>query len=191
MYKNIKITSGFTLLELIVTISIAGILMAMAIPSFSDMMRNNRLTTYANQMVTSLNIARSEAVKRGVQVTIRRKSTTSNAWESGWEIFVDNTQIAGNVAGVRDGTDELLRTYDPLATGYTLRTGDNYSCWLAYTAAGITWVPTQSTCTGNSGLTNDTFRVCDPSANIANARAIALNSIGRARTYKGVTTTCP
>ncbi|MDD1608287.1 MAG: prepilin-type N-terminal cleavage/methylation domain-containing protein [Methylococcaceae bacterium] len=50
MCNNPKSASGFTLLELIVAISIAGILMAMAIPSFSDMIRNNRLTTYLNDL---------------------------------------------------------------------------------------------------------------------------------------------
>ncbi len=188
MCSNPKQASGFTLLELMVVIAIAGILMAMAVPSFNDMMRNNRLTTYSNELVTAINLARSEAVKRGVQVTIRRKSTTNSVWENGWDVFVDNVQQTGNVEGTLDGNDVLLKTYDALAAGYSIRSGANYSCWVAYTADGMSR-GSKSTCTGG-GLANDTFRVCDYTANTASARAIAINSIGRARTSK-VTTACP
>lgn len=115
MCNHSKQASGFTLLELIVAISIAGILMSMAIPSFSDMMRNNRLTTYANELVTSLNLARSEAVKRGVPVTVR-KIGTGNWSALGWNVFVDNN---GN--GDFDvATDVILRAYEKLPSNFSL-----------------------------------------------------------------------
>jgi len=135
MCSHPKQASGFTLLELIVAISIAGILMAMAIPSFSDMMRDNRLTTYANEFVTSLNIARSEAVKRGTTVTLRKIGGTGTYWStSGWNVFVDN-----DADGTLDAGEEIIRTYNALPNGYTL-VGDNTNItnYLSYKPNGMT-----------------------------------------------------
>ena len=126
MCNNPKKNSGFTLLELMIVIAIAGVLMAIAVPSFKDMMRNTRLTTYANQFVTSLNIARSEAIKRGVPVTVRKLSGVGSAtyWSTaGWEVFVDDG--GGNAAnrnnGVRDTNETVLKTYPALPAKFTLK----------------------------------------------------------------------
>ncbi|MEY3758747.1 MAG: hypothetical protein RIR39_238, partial [Pseudomonadota bacterium] len=113
-------------MELMVTISIAGILLGVAIPSFTSIISSNRLTTYANELVTALNLARSEAVKRGVQVIVMRKGVTGSEWKSGWDVFVDNDASNvfnddGDATLCEAGEDCLLRTYDPLPDGYTLR----------------------------------------------------------------------
>lgn len=143
MCNNRKSTSGFTLLELMITISVAGILMAMAIPSFSDMIRNNRLTSYTNEFVTSLNIARSEAVKRGQHVVVR-KIVAGAGWENGWQVFVDVDRPSGNAAKenvfnddgdttlCEPGEDCLLRTYAALPTPYTLRGSNNFVNFIRY-----------------------------------------------------------
>jgi prepilin-type N-terminal cleavage/methylation domain-containing protein len=62
MHNKSEYNSGFTLMELMVTIAIAAILVGTAIPSFTSTITNNRLTTSANELVTALNLARSEAV---------------------------------------------------------------------------------------------------------------------------------
>lgn len=189
MKNNSRRISGFTLVELVVTISIAGILLGLAVPSFKSIVTGYKLTAYANKLVSSLCFARSEAVKRGVQISIRKKSATTMVWESGWDVFVDNVQVAGNVAGTLDGTDVLLKTYEPLTTGYTIRTGSNYTCWLSYTAQGVS-LGSGTACTGGAGLGSDIFRICDTSANTAIALAIAISPTGRTSTTKG-TTACP
>lgn len=166
---------GFTLIELIVTISIAGILMGIAIPSFNSIIRSTRLTTYANELVASLNLARSEAVKRGVQISVRRKGSTSQNWDSGWDVFTD---LDGN--GALDAADTLLKTYPALTNGFTLRTGTvGYQTFAAYLPSGLSL--------NSSG---DTFRLCASSGDTANSRAIAINAVGRPRTTEG-TTACP
>jgi len=153
-------------MELMVTISIAGILLSVAIPSFTSIISSNRLTTYANELVTALNFARSEAIKRGQPVTIKRISNTSGDWAGGWTIFTD---LNGNGALDVANGDTLLRTYDPLPTSFTLR--GTYMDYIAYQALGT------------SG--NGSFIVCDNSDNNnkpeANTSRLIIVYIGRVR----------
>ena len=67
-----KVCRGFTLLELMVTIAVLAIIATLGVPSFRELIQNNRVTTQTNELVTALNFARAEAVKRGrtVRVTV-------------------------------------------------------------------------------------------------------------------------
>lgn len=162
--QKLKNISGFTLLELMVVVTIAAILMAIAIPSFNEAIRNNRLTTYANDLVTAMNVARSEAVKRGVPVFVR--SSGAN-WENGWDVFID---INGNSA-FNAGVDTLIRTYPTLQNGYTLRGNAAFPVFIRF---------------GSNGQSNAAgfFMVCDDRDNNATAEAntsrlIMVNALGR------------
>ena len=105
-------------MELMVTIAIAAILIGIAIPSFTSTIASNRLTTSANELVTALNLARSEAVKRGQQVVV---SKTGTNWENGWQVFVDIDRSTPAKENVFDaGTDIQLRVYSALPSSYTL-----------------------------------------------------------------------
>lgn len=184
MIKSNKI-QGFTLLELMITLAVAAIMMSIALPSFMGLIRDSRMTTDANIILTSINYARSEAVTRNVQVTILRQGGGVSEWEGGWNIFTD---FNGN--GICDdgcdatnlGEDELLKTYDGVEKGYTLRTGGNYPTWMAYLPSGMS--------EGSGPNVNDTFRLCDPDADTINSRAININVLGRARISRG-TALCP
>ncbi|MGZ8194330.1 MAG: GspH/FimT family pseudopilin [Methylosarcina sp.] len=189
MHKRSAKYSGFTLIELIVTVSLAAILMAMAIPSFTEAIRSNRLTTYANEFIAALNFARSEAIKRGVQVTVRRKGTNSQVWEEGWDVFVDSDEnetfnddadsdlCEANADG-SPSEDCLLKTYPALLRA-TLRTGSStYKDYAAYLASGL-----------SQNGAGEEFRLCyGTDANLS--RAIIMNSTGRARVSTG-TSSCP
>jgi len=185
MHNQPEFNSGFTLIELMVTISIAAIILGMAVPSFISTITSNRLTTNANELVTALNLARSEAVKRGLQVTVRRKGTTSTQWESGWDVFVDSD---GSNAFNDNGTDPLceigedclLRTYAALPNGYTLRTGSStYKDYAAYLPSGL-----------SKSVAVDTFTLCSGSGTGMTQRTIILNPTGRPRVAVA-TGTCP
>jgi type IV fimbrial biogenesis protein FimT len=167
---------GVTLPELMATICIAGILMAVAIPSFTDAINNNRTTSIANQLVTALAYTRTEAIKRGIPVAVKHKGNTASVWDEGWDIFTD---INGD--GTMNMTDELLKTYDALPASHTLRTGSSYLYWMAYKADGNS---------DGAKLGHDTFRLCDSSGNITKSRSIILNKTGRVRVQMG-TTKCP
>lgn len=178
---------GYTLIELMVTMAAAAIVMAIAIPSFNGVVRSNRLTAYANDWVSTLNFARSEAIKRNVPVSVRRKSANSQEWEGGWDVFVDQN---GNGTFNDDtdttlcevGEDCLLKTYDTLSVGYTLRTGSNssYKDYATYLAGGL-----------SQNQVSEVFRLCDNTQNTNASRTISINAVGRPSAGSGNAASCP
>jgi type IV fimbrial biogenesis protein FimT len=156
-----KNNKGFTLLELIVAISIAGILMALAIPSFRDMIRGSRLTTTINEIVGSLNYARSEAIKRGTNIVV--KPVTANNWESGWTVAVSSPCTVNCV----------LRAYPALKANYTLR--GTVGASITYSSLGTA---------GQSG----NLVLCETSGGSTPksgyVKAISINFVGRINSVK-------
>lgn len=89
---------GFSIIELIVTVGILGILLTAAAPSMRDMILNNRMTGVANDIMSDLAVARSEAAKRGQRIVICKNTVgakvdtecdTSTAWSAGWLLYAD------------------------------------------------------------------------------------------------------
>lgn len=191
MLKRPRYINGFTLIELMVTISIAAIVLGLAIPSFMETIRSNRITATTNEFLSALNFTRSEAVKRGLQVTMRRKSAAAGQWEAGWDIFVDSdnsnafnddgdTDLCETNADGSPAEDCLLKTHSALSSDITIRTGStHYQHYAAFKAMG-----------DSVGGQTDTFRVCSSQGDNTNSRAIVVNFIGRAKTSTG-TSQCP
>jgi type IV fimbrial biogenesis protein FimT len=129
-----KSNSGFTLIELAVVLAIAAILAALAIPNFNSLIQNSRLTTQANELAGTFSYARSEAVKRGGNITVCASANQivcsgATAWAGGWIAFSDPDNSATFTAG-----DTLLRVNGPLQGGSTL-TGSASS--VQYVASGL------------------------------------------------------
>lgn len=102
--------SGFTLLELLVTLSVALVLLVLGIPAFSQIIDSNRLTTTSSSLVVALNSARQEAVVRGQPTAVcpsldGNTCTGGTEWNKGWLAFVD----AGGTPGNFDAGDTLLQ----------------------------------------------------------------------------------
>jgi len=81
-------SAGFTLVELVITIAVVGILAAIATPSFSGMIANNKARGVAADLYFDLARARSEAVKRNMEVTL---SPSDDGWKKGWKVYPSNS----------------------------------------------------------------------------------------------------
>jgi len=90
-----KNLSGFTLIELMVTLAVGVVILSIGVPAFLGMMSNNQAAGYANDLVGAMRLARSEAVKRGSDVTVCASNSdqtacSGTAWNNGWIVFTDD-----------------------------------------------------------------------------------------------------
>jgi type IV fimbrial biogenesis protein FimT len=89
--------SGFTLIELMISIVVLAVVLALGIPSFQEFIKNNRLAGQTNDLVMAIQMARNEAVKRGTGSVIcasgnQATCSESDDWTTGWIVFSDIDQ---------------------------------------------------------------------------------------------------
>lgn len=165
------INRGFTVIELLVTLSVASILLAVAAPSYRTFVQDNQLIAQSNNFFSAIMLAKSEAVKRSSPATIcpSTNGTTcagGTTWTSGWLVFAD---VDGD--GTVDVGEEIIRVGTALPIGNTL-TSRGLQTRVTFAASGFT-----------PGFFN-TFSLCD-SRGPAMSRSLILNAQGRLRTDTG------
>ena len=161
--------NGFTVIELMMTIVVAAVIMTVGVPSFQGLMERNQLTSNINQFISTLALARSEAIKRNQRVVVCPSSNgtscnNANGYETGWIIFVDsNSNNSREVAN-----EELIWEVEDIPSNMTLRGSAPYD-------EAIPYVPS-----GRLGAINGNVRLCiDNQTN--RARALTIISSGRVR----------
>ena len=115
---------GVTLIELLLTLSVLGVLLAIGVPGYQAVVRENQISAQSNNLLQSFTLARSEALKRGLRVSvcpIRNDDTsaclTASDWAGGWMVFEDDF---GN-PGTLDPGDRLLQVF-AAAPGFLITT---------------------------------------------------------------------
>lgn len=168
---------GFTLLELMVAMAVAGILLVMALPAFNAMLRSYRVNAAANELVGAANLARSEAIQRGSRVTLipcRWDETAAScaggsAWRDGWAL------IAGPAEGstsLKVSSANLLRHFAPLATEVSMSSISPGYLSYARDGRALQWngFPQNQTVTLSAG---------------SSFRQVIINRLGRVRAQQG------
>ncbi len=168
-----KTQNGFSIVELMVTLAIAGILLAVALPSFTTMIIGNNLSSQSNDLMSDLGLARSEAAKIGARVTLCISSdgascTAGSDWSSGRIVFIDAPPY-GTVDVVdvsHTAADLILKVSKPSRGGNTLVSSFSTG-YVQYLGSGITNL---------SGVSN-AFTLCH-SGSIG--RIVTISVTGRA-----------
>jgi type IV fimbrial biogenesis protein FimT len=164
-----------------VTITVAAILLAIAVPSLREFILNNRLAAATNDLVGDLALARAEAVRRGSRVTVCASNDASAAsptcsgtdWSAGRLVFSD-----AGTAKTLDSGDERLRAYSGSGSGIALTSNAaSHSEYIQYRPSG-----------GTDASAAVSFKLCD-SRNKGRTVTVALN--GQVTTTGESGTTCP
>lgn len=178
---------GFSLIELMITVAVLGVLLAIATPNFIEMINSTRVSSQADELASNLALARSEAVTRGLRVVICISTdgqvcvSTVTPWESGRLTFVDNNADGVRTVDLADptnsATNERLLRYEQPLRGNTSITQSGFS-----NATRIAYGPYG----GLVPVTAGSFRLC--SAGATNGRLVSVAATGRVTTTR---TACP
>ena len=95
-------SAGFTLIELMVTVAIVAVVASLAAPSFREMLAVQRVRSAAYSIISDLTLARSEAIKRGLDVTLT--PLVANNWTNGWRVTVaSSNEVLGEQGSAGNG----------------------------------------------------------------------------------------
>jgi len=160
--------TGFTLVELVVSLSIAGLLITLAIPSFSQTVAKTRLRSQLQIVFTHHQLARSEAIKTNQRITLCKSSngiqcTPKASWTEGWIVFNDP-----DLDKTVNNNDRIIRVQQPISSGLSLSyRGFGSFNYISYFSDG-------------RSTTNGTFTLCNQYGS-SEAMSVIISRTGRAR----------
>lgn len=159
---------GLTIIELMLAIVVLGILIAIGVPSFQNATLGARLTAGANNLLASVQLARSEAIKRNLAVTVCASSdgatcAAAGGWEQGWIVM--------------DAAAVVIQSQPAMPAGF-LVTQAGGTVPLSFQSIGI-------------GATAATFTVCRDAPDGNQERVVTVSASGAAHVTTTTIGTCP
>ncbi|MCL1138937.1 GspH/FimT family pseudopilin [Shewanella pneumatophori] len=167
----VKLT-GFTLVELMITLAVTTILIAVSTPSLTSLYAHNRSDSNIRKIQQSVQLARNHAVAYGLRVTVcpmEAQSCSAN-WQNNITVFTDS-----GVTNRLDGVDQIIYTLGPF----------NPNDYIGYNRTAIRFQPE-----GLASGTNGTLRYCPDTQDSEYSRAVIINQSGRIR-FSNKPVQCP
>ena len=179
-----KTTSGFTIIELMLTITIAAVLVTIATPSFRTLIENNRITKVSNEYATAFRLARSNALSKRLATFVcpsdnagEDTPTCGADWTNGLIVYFKPPNTAVANAGTFSSTEDTLI----LQSSFGENTADSISVaingdpggFLGFSPEGFTW---QAAAGGNA---TPTFVICSAERGAESGRAFSFSITGR------------
>jgi type IV fimbrial biogenesis protein FimT len=162
--------SGFTVIEMMIALSVLAVILTLAVPAFGRFMEQQRLTARANELVAHLQFARGQAISRGTLVAAcpsrdGRTCTGGNRWEHGWIVYLDPDKAGQPAEG-----EDVLRVVQAMPE-HVIHSGGRHR--VRFKGSGVAYG------------TNLTLRVC-ARGNPEAARAVIVSNPGRVRATRDV-----
>jgi type IV fimbrial biogenesis protein FimT len=172
---------GFTLLEALVVLAVLAVLTGMAAPAMTGLRQQHRLQAQAEDLLGSLMLARSQALRQQQRVTVCARAldercASPGVWSQGWLVFVD-----GNANAQLDAQETVLQKHDALPQGWQLEGNSWVSRYVSYGPDGRSQMIT-------GGFQSGTLTLCSPAA--SQAWQLVLNALGKPRLVKVAADRC-
>jgi type IV fimbrial biogenesis protein FimT len=166
-----RMHKGFSLVELLIALAISALLLYFGVPSYGRWIASRQLANHAEYLAEMLNLARSEAVRRGGRVNLCKSRDRMNCddtatWDAGWIMFADD-----NRDGRIEAPETLIRSEGPAGDRITIAANRPVQDYVSYTSFGFAR-------TLNGALQMGTFVICKPGQD---AIKVVLANSGRAR----------
>lgn len=174
---------GYSLIELLVVLTLASILVSLAVPAMTGMLNTQRSTSLGNSFLADLNLARNEAIKRNARAVMCKSAdglscSASGGWEQGWILFHDVNNNA-----VLDINEQVIQQQGAVSQGLSLTGNAQVVNYVSYSPSGSAKLTSGAFQVG-------TFTLCLDPVSSRDVRQIILSNTGRARSKKGSSSDC-
>ena len=185
MKSNYRYNRGFSLIELMVVLTIVGILIRIGTSTYSSVIATSNISSESNALWGDLQYARSQSIKQGLTVTVCAANTSGNApytcsgsattWSSGWATYTGSyTTTSGAVTQAL-----LLRVQKPLLSTYTMKsTSTNALSSVSFNSYGFT-------------TTRGSVTVSPPSGSSISSKTVCISAVGNVQIVSGGDSSCP
>jgi type IV fimbrial biogenesis protein FimT len=184
--RNVGLLScqaGYSLVELLVVTALAAILSMVAIPAMTEMISSQRSIALSYALLSSLNLARAEAIKRNGRAVLCKSAdgvacAGTGGWEQGWIVFHD----VDNDAALDEG-EQVIERYAGGTAGLTLSGNTPVANYVSFSASGSAKLVSGAFQAG-------TFTLCPLASSQSDIRQLVLSSTGRTRLKSGLVSDC-